>query len=146
VTIRFAPLASGTFLETAFISSNGGEIAGQLVGVAAGPKLSVTGLKTIIGDGAIALRGLDFGYGGTESFTVRIVGEGTLVGTVTTSASFQVTKSASFSLRAGQRQKVSVKLKKLKRGQSALRAAQIESNGGSDGIQLFASCLKFPKF
>jgi hypothetical protein len=144
VTVRFAPSATGTFTETAFVNSNGGEIPVTLVGSATGPKLSVTGLETIIGEVPHAVVGLDFGNcdSGTESFTVQNIGEGTLIGTVTTSAPFQVTKGASFSLSAGERQKVSIKLtKKPKSGQILSGNAHIESNGGTDRVLLFASCL-----
>jgi hypothetical protein len=144
VTIRFAPTASGTFTVTAFVNSNGGEIAVTLTGSATGPELSVTGLDVIFGDGPTALRGLDFGNcrKGTESFTVQNNGGGTLIGTVTTSLPFRVTKGANFSLQAGQRQKVSVKLtRKPKRGQLVSGGARIESNGGSDDVTMFASCL-----
>ena len=145
VTIRFAPTVAGTVTAKAFVSSNAGEVAVQLVAEVTGPTLSVTGLDTIFGEGPRALQGLDFGNckSGTESFTVRNVGEGTLIGTVTTSAPFRVTKGASFSLEAGRQQKVSIKLtKKPKSGQFLLGGADVESNGGSRGVPLFAGCFK----
>ncbi len=148
VTIRFAPTAPGTFTETAFVSSNGGEIAVNLMGSATGPKLSVTGLENLFPGGPLdGLLGLDFGNrcgDRTKSFSVQNVGEGTLIGTVTTSPPFRVTKGASFSLRAGQRQKVSIQLKwHPENGELAFGGARIESNGGSYGVSMFASCLKF---
>ncbi|NOT55667.1 MAG: choice-of-anchor D domain-containing protein [Deltaproteobacteria bacterium] len=147
VTIHFAPTAPGTFTGTALVSSNGGEIAVNLTGAATGPKLSVTGLENLFPGGPLdGLLGLDFGNhcgSRTKSFSVQNIGEGTLIGTVTTSPPFQVKKGASFSLRAGQRQKVSIRLKwHPKNGESALGGARIESNGGSYSVPMFASCLK----
>jgi HYDIN/CFA65/VesB family protein len=148
VTIRFAPTiagTSGTFAETAFVSSNGGEIVVTLRGTVTGPELSVTGLEDIF-PGGPDIQGLDFGNhcnSRTESFSVQNVGAWTLIGTVTTSPPFHVKKGASFSLKAGERQKISIRLKwHAKKGQLTSGGARIESNGGSYGLMMFASCIK----
>ncbi|MGE0827352.1 MAG: choice-of-anchor D domain-containing protein [Candidatus Binatia bacterium] len=146
VTIRFVPPAAGTFTETAFVSSNVGEIAVSLTGSAAGPKLAVLGLKELYPNGPISLQGLDFGNDcndATESFSVENVGEGTLIGTVTTSPPFRVKKGANFSLRAGQRQKVTIRLNwNPKNGQVMSGSVRIAANGGAANVSMFASCIK----
>ncbi len=148
VTIRFVPSKRGTYTESATIRSNDGVTSVTLTATATGPELLITGLKLLYPDSPPPfndIRGLDFGNckSGTESFTVHNVGESTLIGTVTTSAPFRVTKGAIFSLVAGARQKVSVKLtKKLKSGQSMLGFTLIQSNGGSDSVPMFAGCIK----
>jgi hypothetical protein len=148
VTLRFIPAKRGTYTGSATVSSNGGFATVTLTGAATGPELSISGLKLLYPDSPPpfnTIRGLDFGNckSGTESFTVRNVGEGILTGTVTTSALFRVTKGASFSLKAGAKQKVSIKLtEKLKNGQAAGGSTYIQTNGGTDSVSMFAQCLK----
>lgn len=136
VTVRYSPVSPDSVSGSVRISTNGGT-------------------KTILlKQGGLQLSveppNLDFGSVQRQSttdrtFTVTNSGQGTLTGSVSTTAPFSIVSGGSFSLTASQSQTVTVRFTAPNTTGPANGTATVTSNGGSATVSLTATVIGDPK-
>jgi hypothetical protein len=129
IIVRFLPTTKGTFSNNISLTSNGGNSSLMATGTgAAGPKLSVTPSSTLDFGNVIV------GSSSDKTLTIQNVGDGTLVGSVSSNAQFSVLSGSPFSLSAGSSANFTIRFSPTVAG-IFTKTEFITSNGGNRSLK-----------